>query len=253
MLNNLDITMTATIRPEVINLTLKSFFKRFLHQFDSTRLIINIDPIGDESHTVDDVILVCKRYFKTIIVNTPKTASFPKAVKWCWEQVESEYFLHLEDDWLLKKIINKDLVLKLMCDDTIKSIRFFLSRNSKFNLIDESYCYSNAFSLNPSIMRKDFIEDLLLRFDINLDPEKQFSDIDSNSNSKIKFILYGEKSDGYFTIDIGTKWRKFLKFEKPNISLSKTKSWNRKALSPRNVKDFINYKIHMFYWEHILT
>jgi len=252
MINNLDITMTATIRPEVVNLTLKSFFKRFLYQIENVRLIINIDPIGDERHDANDVIIVCKKYFQNIIVNTPNTASFPKAAKWCWEQIESEFFLHLEDDWLLRKNINSKSVFELMSkNDEIKSVRFFLSKNKKTNLSDNRYCYSNGFSLNPSIVRTSFIKEILKRFDTDLDPEKQFSDL--VNDNKIKFILYGNKTDGNYTIDIGKKWRKLQNFDKPNISLSSIKSWKKRRFTSFNIKDYLNYKVHMFYWEYIVS
>jgi len=122
-MHSLDIVMTATIRPEVVDLTLKSFFNKFLNQFEKVRLIINIDPIGDEQYNSNDVLNVCYKYIDDVVYNTPNKASFPKAVKWCWEQVQSEYFLHLEDDWLLKKPIDKDILFNIFEDDKIGKIK----------------------------------------------------------------------------------------------------------------------------------
>ena len=46
-MDQIDVVMTATVRPDVLELTLFSFFRHFLFQFARTRLIINIDPIGE--------------------------------------------------------------------------------------------------------------------------------------------------------------------------------------------------------------
>ena len=42
----IDITTTAIIRPEILRMTLHTFRKNLLHEFDA-RLIINVDPIGE--------------------------------------------------------------------------------------------------------------------------------------------------------------------------------------------------------------
>lgn len=248
--NNIDVVVTATLRPEILNLTLKSFNNKFLKQFKHKRLIINIDPIGDESKSVQDILNICEKYFDNITYNSPSTPSFPKAVKWCWEQVESEYFLHLEDDWLLKKQINKNILFEtLKKNKNIMSIRFYLSRNSKMSTLGNQYCFSNTFSLNPSLVKLSFVQKLLIRFDTALDPEKQFNDIKNSEYQK--FLLYGTKNDGYFTIDIGKKWRKLKKFNKPDISLSKNKSWAKENLKSFSLRNYLNYKIHMRYWGYL--
>ena len=243
-LNNIDIVMTATIRPEVINLTLKSFCNKFLNQFKKVRLIINIDPIGDERYNSKDVLDVCYKYIDDIVYNTPNEPSFPKAVKWCWEQVQSEYFLHLEDDWLLKKYINKDVLFNIFQDDKINCVRFFLSKNNKLKS-QNSYIYSNGLSLNPTIFRKRFLDDILLpNFDTTKDPEKQFNHLES---VKYGMLVFGNSKDGRYTIDIGKKWRKLKQFNKPNITLSSTKSWD-KIDNNFSLRNYLNYKFYMFYW-----
>ena len=243
-----DVVMTATIRPQVVELTLKSFFKNFLYQFDNLRLIINIDPIGDLNYGVQDIIEICQKYFNNIVVNTPTEPSFPKAVQWCWSKVESEYFLHLEDDWLLKKHIDQKKIFNLFECEEIKSIRLYLSANKKLQY-DKCYIYSNGFSLNPSVMRNSFIQSMLERFDIRQDPEKQFADL--KSGEMYKFVVFGSLEDGYFTIDIGKKWRKFHNFLKPNITKSDKKTWSR-SYSKFNLTSCLNYYFYMIYWRLLI-
>jgi hypothetical protein len=248
IIDKIDVVMTATIRPEIIDLTLQSFKMKFLYQFREVRLVVNIDPIGDDSYTQQDVIDVCKKYFDNLVCNTPADASFPQAVKWCWEQVRSDYFFHLEDDWLLKKDINKNTICSYFDDSSVKSVRLYLSNNNKL-LFEHGYVLSNGFSLNPSMIKTSFIKDLLISFDDNKDPEKQYGYL--TNCGATKFLAYGSKDDGYFTIDIGKKWRKLRNFSKPNISISKDKTWlmNQKNFS---VFNYLNYHLHLWYWRWLI-
>ena len=107
----LDLVLVATLRPEILEITLNSFYHKLLKNFD-VRLIVNIDPIGDKRYVQQDIINVCKKYFPNIIFRTPNSASFSKAVQWGWQQVKSEIFFHLEDDWCLKKNVDAKLINK---------------------------------------------------------------------------------------------------------------------------------------------
>src|SRR5438105_4658591 len=127
----IDVVMTATLRPEVIDLTLFSFSKNFFAQLDDLRLIINIDPIGESQCQSKDIVEICRRYFGNVIYRSPDQPSFSRAVKWCWEQVEAGLFLHLEDDWLLTKFVPLERVLsRFEQDKDLASLRFNRAANS---------------------------------------------------------------------------------------------------------------------------
>jgi hypothetical protein len=246
-INKIDIVITATLRPEVLNLTFQSFCNKFLNQFDKKRLIINIDNIGDENYNCQDMLNVCYKYFDEIKYNFPEKPSFPKAVQWCWKQVESEYFLHLEDDWLLKKHIDTKHLFNLFSDDTnINYVRFFLSRNDKLQY-KNNYVYSNGFSLNPAIIKTRFMKELLQNFDTNQDPEKQFNHLDSFQNG---LIVFGNKNDGRWVVDIGKKWRRFKNFQKPDITKSKNKTWSNKN-KKFSIIQYLKYTAYMKYWNYL--
>ena len=118
----LDVCIIATVRPEVLKMTLQSFTKHLLNQFDC-RVIINVDPAGDtENHTQMDVINLCREYFSEVIYRTPESASFAGAVKWVWQQVETELFFHLEDDWVLKRKIDKNEMVQLFDDTKVVNV-----------------------------------------------------------------------------------------------------------------------------------
>jgi hypothetical protein len=111
---NIDVTMTAVIRPEVLENTLSSFFKYIFSSSYTYSLILNIDCIGDDAYKSNDVIDIAKKYFSSITCNISQNPNFPKAVKWVWFHSQSEFVFHLEDMWNARMSINfNDLVYVL--------------------------------------------------------------------------------------------------------------------------------------------
>lgn len=107
MKKQIDITTTATLRPEILEKTFSFFWEHIFSHYDyDYRLIINVDPIGDESYSQEDVLDVAKSFFSHINYNFPDKNSFPKAVKWVWSHSYSDYVFHLEDMWLISEFAN---------------------------------------------------------------------------------------------------------------------------------------------------
>lgn len=246
----LDVVITATLRPDILDLTLASFKRRFLSQTPNTRLIINIDPVGDAACCADDVLAVCHRYFSRIVYRAPKQASFPAAVKWGWEQVETEFFLHLEDDWLLKKTVDSDKIFAAFeADADLASIRFNLKRNPGNSLA------SNGLSLNPSVMRRTFAQDALPFFSLALDPEKQFRHMEGQRLAALgrwRYHLYGLPGESAYVVDIGKKWRRFNRLDKWDGN-DTTVSWKKKRTISAAAKIWYaaKYRIFLRYWKFI--
>jgi len=239
----IDVVMTATLRPEIIRLTLHSFHARFLSGFKSARLIINIDPIGDTDCSADDILDICRVYFKDIVYRTPAEPSFAGAVKWCWEQVDTEYFLHLEDDWLLKKGIDFDRALQLFAADReLASVRFNLSHNPR-----NGDLYTGGLGLNPSIIRKRFVEEALPSFVLGLDPEKQLKPALGYHPglSHWRHILYGSAGESSYVIDIGKTWRKSKLFDKWDPSAPP--SWRKNISTPAPRLLWLKVKHNIYY------
>lgn len=213
----LDVVLIATIRPEILDITLHTFYHNLLKNFNC-RLIVNVDPIGDSDHTQEDIINVCKKYFHFIVFNKPKKASFTKAVFWCWERVQTDIFLHLEDDWCLKSLVNKKLSISPFHKKNIVQVRFNIKKNKKLFKKDR-YISSQVFSLNPSFFRSTYIKEKIKKFDFNLDPEKQISiNIASRSFKKPLFVFYGNEDQNSMIIDIGKIFREMNAFDKWNSS-----------------------------------
>jgi len=115
MKKSIDITTTATLRPDVLEKTYASFWEHIFSQYDyDYRLIINVDPIGDNVYSQEDVISVAESYFPDIVYNCPDNSSFPKAVKMVWGNSTSDYVFHLEDMWLALTHVNLDHMVHIL-------------------------------------------------------------------------------------------------------------------------------------------
>ncbi len=230
----IDVVLIATLRPEILEITLNSFYHKLLKNFD-VRLILNVDPIGDKKYTKLDIIKVCKKYFSNIILRSPQSASFSKAVKWGWQQVKSDIFFHLEDDWCLKKNVDGKVVNDYFLDPNIVSISLNIKSNKEYAEQPEKTKDPNdklyiGLALRPSFFRTLYIKEQLQKFDIKLDPEKQFSrNISTKKFLNPIFKYYGGINDGSMIIDTGKYWREKNKFKKWDLSSKDITYQNKKT------------------------
>lgn len=243
---NLDVVMTVVIRPEVLNITLNSFKIKLLDQFN-VRLIVNVDPIGQDDCSQNEVVNLCKKYFPNVVSRTPKSASFSKAVFWCWQQIESEYFFHLEDDWCLKKKVSSSDLMDKFSQKDVVSVRLNITRNSKFTT-DGNHVYCGRMSLNPSMIRSVFIREYLTKFDILKDPEKQFIGNETTESFQNPiFLMFGSAKDQSLVIDIGKKWRNNFGFSKWGNTSNKI-IWEHSNKSQRFTWLLLKYRFFLLYW-----
>lgn len=237
----IDVVTTATLRPELLDLTYRSFTNRLLNQFTRRRLIINVDPIGDVGASLAEVLQVCHAHFDEVVYRSPETPSFPAAVHWAWSAVQSDYFLHLEDDWLLKKSVSADRVQAYFQQDpTLAEVTLNLSSNAKA---------PPGLSLRPSFFRKAFIDEALPYFDLEQDPEKQWRERigDDGPMAGWRFRGYGESDEGCFVADIGKRWRKasgFRKWDRGQIT------WDGAHPPAYLIRSYYRLKAHFYlhYW-----
>jgi len=107
--------MTAVLRPAIIERTLRSIVERICKEYvDNFTLIINIDPVGEEGCTQQDILKLAYEHFTHVRARMPAEPSFPLALKWCWEQVSAEYVLHAEDDFEFVKDIDINHMVDIM-------------------------------------------------------------------------------------------------------------------------------------------
>ncbi|THB75071.1 MAG: hypothetical protein D6B28_00950 [Gammaproteobacteria bacterium] len=245
----IDVVFIGVVRPKIIRITLNSFKKKLLKNYN-VRLIANIDPSGEtDKYSQEDIIGICKEFFDNVVYRTPKEPSFSKAVKWGWEQVNSDIFFHLEDDWCLKRRVNISKVEDAFKHKKIVSMRLNLTSNSKFQTTD--FTYSDCLSLNPSFLRTAYIKELIERFNNEKDPEKQFREsCATKAYPNPKFIYYGEPTDSAIVIDTGKKWRKSNALTKWDLSNMKTVTWRHENQKNRLKTLYyrIKYSAFIYYW-----
>ncbi|MCM5555152.1 hypothetical protein [Pleomorphomonas sp. NRK KF1] len=210
----LTVCITAITRPAVLALTLRSFARRCFRYYDSLRIIANVDPLGSDTASRDDVVRLLNTYDSRgqARVNTPETGGFARAVRWVWNEVDAPYFLHLEDDWFLNRPINVDRVSRMLLGGEADILRLYLRRYSPSPSTGE-------FSLNPFFMTSAAAHDLASRMNDQADPEKQIRGLFFGGAANLpRIAFHGQAGDPADVIDIGTLWRKSHNLRKSYIA-----------------------------------
>ncbi len=205
-------------------MTLRSFTKNLLNQFDC-RAIINVDPAGDTANNTQmDVVNLCREYFDEVIYRTPETPSFGGAVQWCWQQVQTDFFFHLEDDWILKRKVNPQELLQLFDDTKLVNVVFNKwgwTRNRKRLERDinegnafphsENFLTVRGFGLNPGFIRTNYIKQIVNRMELGKDPAYQFVHEPSKyvTQDYPNPLFLWMVADDNLVINVGGVWRRY--------------------------------------------
>jgi hypothetical protein len=217
----MDITMTATVRPNIVAQTLDSFCKNLFKDTSNFRLIINIDPVGERDKTQVDVLNVAKNFFTHVVYNFPLKPSFPKAVMWCWHQVnpDTDFFFHLEDDWIILREARIDHMVKIMKKHphlaALRLNKFSSHPTAKDN--ERCYFYDAKLSLNPSLMRVSFVKGVLPLMTEKENPEKQLRKGPTERGqfvAKWNFGVYLGSGSSALVQDIGRPWLERSPFQR---------------------------------------
>jgi len=229
----IDITMTAVLRPAVLSETLASIKEKICSgEDDRYRLIINIDPIG-ENVQPKSVIKTAKKNFSNVVYNIASTPSFPQAVKWVWKNSTAPYIFHIEDDWLINQDIDIDKMISIL-DRYIKlsSLRLYKYKTTKAATINTFGCkwdyqldgfylardWKKQFGLNPILIKREFIEQALPLMKDDVNPEKQFrysQEYMKKVISNWQYGIYSYPSNAPVVVDIGRRWINNTSFSKP--------------------------------------
>jgi hypothetical protein len=207
LLGPVDVTMVATRRPELIELTLRSFHLNLLRHLKAPRLIINIDPVWGSDEDDREVEAVCRRFFEVVDIRRPEVPGFGAAVRWTWSAVTTEWFLHLEDDWLLARRINPDHLTSQLKDPSVGQVQLAnTTRRRRWRM------KPHVISTSPGFVRRAFAEIAVSHMDPALDPEKQFyqghnpQGVAALSGFTTRF--YGGNWTPQILFDTGRVWRK---------------------------------------------
>jgi len=211
----LDITTTATIRPDLFRQSLKSFTSRMLVNQKDYRLILNVDPIGDEVDPMS-MVEVGKSFFDNVVYNIPESPNFAQACKWCWINTSSKYVFHLEDDWTLpRKILIGDMLYIMEKNTNMMSLRLPKLNLNKLSKEESTnkFIKHHKLMLNPSIFRGDFIRDIAERMNIVDNPEKQLRKVFKLPKDELAGIYCGIGSGEYIKHH-GKVWQRSSNYKK---------------------------------------
>lgn len=213
----IDICTTATLRPELLEQTFKSFFKYLFPLNEELNLIIHVDLIGPGNIT--EIIDVIKNYFGEYFhIRVSSQPNFCSAVKWCWNFSENEFLFHLEDDWICTGPHNWDVLMKLMkFHPNLGAIRLNKKQNwdwpikieeAQYDLIEEP-----LLKLSPTLYRGELCRALAPLLNENKDPEEQMrvTDLTPAMKKIARKYIYshlGMHNRNVFIKDIGIEWRK---------------------------------------------
>jgi hypothetical protein len=223
----IDVTLTAARRPDLLKETLSSLAKNFLSRVQARQLFVNIDPIWGTESDADEVERLCRSHFVAVTVRRPERASFGAAVKWLWSQPSADWFLHIEDDWIMSRPINGARLAALMANTNIGQIRLFdLPRASLRKTLRRMLLRRRrpTFATSPSLVSRDFGRTASRFMDPDLDPEKQFSRGANTAGLQalepFSPAFFDHRFASPLMIDIGREWR-----EKRNIEKKISKDW----------------------------
>jgi len=223
----IDVTTTATLRPEILETTLRAFTGYLFNDDSFTyRLILNIDPVGDQI-SPQNVIDVARGCFPgEVVANVAKYPNFSVALKWVWSQVEAEFFFNLEDDWLLMRPVSLAAMVETMKNmhrlallrlcmfpsktDTCRQWNRHVPWNGTFFEIPDEKRGSLGYSGHPSLIRKAFISPTLPYIRNGWCPEKTLKSYLPAMATYLQWWRFGvwqEQNAKPSIKDIGRVWR----------------------------------------------
>ena len=235
----IDITTVTVRRAHILERTLTSFIHNLFISPNDIHFILNIDNVGDEDCSINDVINTVNSFnFHTVTIFTPDTPSFPTAVKRVWSAVTSDVFFHLEDDWLLLRPIDFNkmqyvmrtepnlAILRLPIfktkEDHSKNWKWLFPRsaNNTFFECPEDIRQGMGFCGHPSLINKKFLDEVLPMLSDRVDPERLLK----GKNPKALPIVrkwrqgvFSEPNQPPAIRDIGREWRKEKGYTKSPI------------------------------------
>ena len=218
---NIDFTITAMRRPEVLYWTLESLRQNLRGiDLEQQTVYINIDPAPAQSAAMV-THAIAAGFFRKVFSQNPLTCNFARAVRWCWTQPVTEMFFHLEDDWLLTRPIDiEDLIERLwngpFCQVALR----------QYQHAPQYPCLA----LSHALWKSDAARHIAGRMVDDWNPELQLRSTNQRNPHGNKAIDY---SATYFPdapgdialIDIGTAWRRAHKVTRPNETTG-FNAWN---------------------------
>ena len=237
----IDITMVASLRPDVVRKTLTSLKKNLIYD-GKFRLIFTVAPTGQTEYTQHDLIKIIQPFFNKNITRISNSLSQAEAQKWVWQKSKSDFVLQWEDDWVLLEplkiknlfnILNSDTAAMFFFDVKRKTIVGKAQRYKSFFKKVQPNIYlrtgNQTFGGPPALVSQKFIQQSLTRLEDN---ERFDRTANKPDNQKFlqgyNFYVYTSPHNSRGIVaDIGRKWMTKINMKK-NRKL-KYGSWSLKS------------------------
>lgn len=226
---DIQFTITATLRPEILSRTLDSFSRKITDvSLKDLGCIINIDCAPKDYCDPNDIIELCSKYFKNVHYKISRNPNFCVSVKWLWSQATSPFIFHLEDDWeLLNTVKIGDFLEFFNKNPNLYQLRL-RKRTKEYGMW--------KFGLSPCIISSSFYSQFA-KLNNDENPEVQLNS--SGISPEGRVAVYPEAnidpytkahSDYVVVLDIGRDWRAQHGMSKPKKSMERNfLSWTKMA------------------------
>ena len=202
------------------------------------------------------MVEVAREYFDAVIYRTPESPSFAGAVQWCWSQVETEFFFHLEDDWILRRRIPVADLLALFNDGDVSGVslnmrtkrsalRWLRRREGTAKWYGDDYLHWAVIALSPSFYRTARIQPFAAKLTPDHDPEYQLNELRTDDPG----ILLWHTHNPPTLINSGIPWRKRRAMEKSFDGSGETYAPTTKLTRLRYLQLTLRYHIRKWIWK----
>lgn len=209
-----------------------------------------------------DAVNLCREYFPQVVYRAPKTPGFAGAVKWVWEQVETDLFFHLEDDWILTGPVDVKPLLDAFRDGMVVHI-IVGSRHRKKDATlvqqrivagclkpySEDAMRARSFVLAPGFMRNSYFKQMANMMELDKDPEFQYlgapNKLITSDFPKPVFLWRTQP----LIVDIGRKWRKSMRLEKRRDATGNDTCLQKRKSVLAEIEWKLKWNLAKLYWQ----
>lgn len=208
----IDFATTACNRPGLLDRTYASFSENLRGlDLSGCTLYLNVDPMPDGEGR-GECVRVARKHFGRVVSRLPDEASFSEAARWCWSNVDTDFFFNLEDDWCLTRAVHVDELLRVWeMPGAAGALQVILRHSPGHGPAprDEKPEYEQITSpgLPPSLIRRASLGDMVREFDVEQNPEKYLRSWHKGLPKDERPPVYMWPSEP-ISIDAGREWRK---------------------------------------------
>jgi hypothetical protein len=228
----IDLVITATLRPELLKITLDTHYKYlFKDRTKDINLIMNIDCLGvnstkEQQKKIGEIFKIIDQYnFRSDDIYISNEPHFGRAFCRCMKKTQSEFVFNLEEDWQLLYPVDFERMIELMENEEklvhlrlsafssengyCKNWNRFLFWNGKYFQVPEDLKGTIGWAGHPSLNKGQFMRDCLYYMNPEHNPEKQIKGRNPYIGELIRFSNFGsfhEQNKSAAIKDIGRQW-----------------------------------------------